>query len=88
MVLSLFAITLNNIWVEYGHRISEPDNGMIKQLRAAMHSNNKILINYRDSDCQNQLHVKTDTAYNILVDNDQGAHIIEIGVEDPSELYF
>lgn len=53
-----------------------------------MYSNNKILINHRDDDCQNQLHIKTDTAYNILVAIDEGAHVFEIGVNVPSDLYF
>lgn len=74
--------------MEYGHRIHELDCEIIKQLRIAMHSNNKILINYRDGDCQNQLHIKTDTASSILFAIDQGENIIEIGVEDPKELFF
>lgn len=88
MVLPLFVITLNKIWDEYSHRIHKLDNEIIKQIRMIMYSNNKILINYRDDDCQNQLHIKTDTAYNILVAIDEGAHVFEIGVNDPSDLYF
>lgn len=83
MLRFLYVLALNILMNKYSNNeIRECHNVEVQQIRRNMQNNNKFCVNYRDSECHNQLHYYTDVPGFILLEIDEGKKIFDIGMSD------
>lgn len=83
MLRSLYTLALSVLMNKYSCKdIRECNNVEVLEFRRNMLNNIKFSVNYRDSECFNQLHYYTNTPGSILVEIDKGRELLDIGMSD------
>lgn len=83
MIRSLYVLALNALMEKYSYKeIRESNHAEVLEIRKNMINNIKFSINYRDSECFNQLHYCTGTPGFVLNEIDEGKELFDIGMSD------
>lgn len=83
MIRSLYALALYVLMEKYSCKELRQSNlSEVLEIRKNMINNIKFSINYRDSECCNQLHYYTDTPGIVLTKIDEGNELYEIGMSN------